>query len=139
MTNKIDFILFIDDDEAIRFLHRIMAEESNVTDHILEARGGKAGLEMLLELYHSNPNTRGLFFMDINMPVMNGWMVLDELRKDWPQQFPYIHIYMVTSSVYPKDLKKMNTEPLLKGHIPKPLLAENITEAAEQLPQIQKH
>lgn len=133
MTAKIDFVLFIDDDEAIRFLHRIMAEESGVTNQIMEAKGGQAGLNTLHELVNKNANIKGLVFMDINMPVMNGWMVLDELRNNWPDQFQHIDIYMVTSSEYPKDLERIRMEPMLKGHISKPLSAENIIEATEKL------
>jgi CheY-like chemotaxis protein len=110
-----------------------MAEESGVTNQILEATGGQAGLTAFNQLVIENANLTGLVFMDLNMPVMNGWMVLDELRNQWPDQFKHIDIYMVTSSEYPKDLDKIRMEPMLKGHIPKPLSADNIIEAAEKL------
>ena len=133
MNKKIDFILFIDDDEAVRFLHKIMADEADVSDKILEAKGGDEGINLLLEIYKTNHFSRGLVFMDINMPVTNGWMVLDEIRNHVSDQFKHIDIYMVTSSEYPKDLEKIRMEPMLKGHIPKPLSAENIVEAAKKL------
>lgn len=133
MKIKIDFILFIDDDEAVRFLHRIMAEEAGVNNKILEAKGGDEGITMLLDIYNENHNARGLVFVDINMPVTNGWMVLTELKKSIPDKLHNVDIYMVTSSEYPKDLEKIKMEPLLKGHIFKPLTAENIIDAASRL------
>jgi CheY-like chemotaxis protein len=133
MNNKIDFILFIDDDEAVRFLHKIMAEEADVSNKIIEAKGGDEGIDLLLDIYNSNRTSRGVVFMDINMPVTNGWMVLDELKNQCPDLIQHVDIYMVTSSEYPKDLKRIRLEPMVKGHIPKPLSAENIMEAAQKL------
>lgn len=134
MHPKTDFILLIDDDEATRFLHRIIADEAGVTENILEADGAERGLMMLEKMKTENPNARGLIFLDINMPVMNGWEFLEKLQSDDRFQLQAVHLYMVSSSEYPKDLERIKNEPLICGYVPKPLNVEKVLEAAEKLP-----
>ena len=128
MHQKVDFILLIDDDEATRFLHRLMAEESGVTDNIFEAEGAEQGLGILKKIISEQPNSRGLIFLDINMPVMDGWSFLDAVSAVPTFPSPRIHIYMASSSEYPKDMERIENEPLVKGFVPKPLTAEKVLE-----------
>ena len=131
MPHKADFILLIDDDEATRFLHRIMAEEAGLSYQIKEAEGAQSGLAKLKNIKDHNPKAKGIVFLDINMPVMDGWMFLDELRADKNLDLNNVSIYMVSASDYPKDLDRIQNEPLVKGYVPKPLTAEKIRDCAK--------
>ena len=130
MTQKLDFILLIDDDEATGFLHRIMAEESGITDRIVLADSAEKGIEALRSLTSEFPTAHGIIFLDINMPVMDGWMFLDELRAEKNLNLKDIHIYMVSASDFPRDLERIQSEPLVNGYVPKPLTAEKIRDYA---------
>ncbi len=64
-------ILLVDDDADIRLLLRL--ELSAEDHHIIEACDGRAGLEAIAT---SHPD---VVVLDIMMPVLDGWGVLDEL------------------------------------------------------------
>ena len=133
MSQKLDFVLLIDDEEATGFLHQIMVEESGVTDRILLVDTAEKGLEKLAQLKSENPEISGLVFLDINMPVMDGWMFLDELRLNvHAYLIEGVCIYMVSASDYPKDFERIEAEPLVKGYVPKPLTSEKVIEVASK-------
>jgi len=67
---------------------------------------------------HAIPTT---ILLDINMPELNGWEVLEKL-----QELPFyikesLSVYMLSSSIDPKDRQKAEEHPLIKGYIEKPL------------------
>ncbi|SRR6266403_5266459 len=67
-------ILIIEDEPSyIKLLHKELTFSGY---EVIEATDGRKGLEMAL---HHHPD---LILLDIRMPVMNGIVVLNELRKD---------------------------------------------------------
>jgi CheY-like chemotaxis protein len=67
-------ILLIEDNEQNRILMRQILVRKGYD--LLEARDGLTGLEM------ARAHMPALILLDIQMPVMNGFMVLRELRND---------------------------------------------------------
>ena len=73
-------------------------------------------------------NTIDVIFLDINMPVLNGWEFLDEyllIRSMLPKT---VVIYMVSSSVDEKDVLKAKNISALSGYLVKPISSQNIME-----------
>ena len=90
----------------------------------LEVVGTTGGVEEGIELIrHSNPQ---LVFLDLNMPVMNGWEFLDEYEKIKSLVQKETSIYMLSSSVYNDDIKKAETYTSVKKFISKPLTLEKL-------------
>ena len=113
-------ILLIDDDEIYLFtasysLKRIFPEVEIITS--------KNGEDALVQLEKSNP---GIVFLDINMPVMDGWEFLDVIMKQ--QILTGKKIYLVTSSIDPKDRKQAANHPMKPIIVEKPLTEEKILE-----------
>lgn len=70
------------------------------------------------------PNT--ILFLDINMPVLDGWEVLDKLMV-LPDSIKSHHkIFMFTSSISVADKTKAAEHPLVSGYVEKPLTIEHI-------------
>src|SRR4051794_13701334 len=63
-------------------------------------------------------------FLDINMPELDGWQVLEKLY-DLPLPVKEcLTIFMVSSSIDPRDKQKAEEHPLIQGYIEKPLSKE---------------
>jgi len=77
-------ILLIEDDDAIRNSLKTVLEEEGLT--VLEAKNGISGLSMAVK---EQPD---LILLDILMPMMDGWEMLEQLReKDaWGKCVPVI-------------------------------------------------
>ncbi|CAD0006701.1 response regulator [Flavobacterium salmonis] len=115
MKNKLNCVLLIDDDFATNFINKKIVQKANITEHIQVALNGKEAIDYLCNKgkFESqetiNPQPQ-LVFLDINMPVMDGWefiksykiLVSDERKKE-------IRIIMLTSSFNPADKAKADT------------------------------
>lgn len=80
-------------------------------------------LQYISAAYTTNPVSTAIL-LDINMPGLNGWQVLDELEALPLPVKDYMSVYMLSSSIDPKDKQKAEEHPLIKGYIEKPLSRE---------------
>jgi two-component system chemotaxis response regulator CheY len=62
--------------------------------------------------------------LDINMPELNGWQVLEKLQEVPLPVKESLTVFMLSSSIDPKDKQKAQEYPLIKGYIEKPLSRE---------------
>jgi CheY-like chemotaxis protein len=93
MTEK---ILVIEDNEQNRILMRQILIPHGYD--VLEAKDGLTGIEM------ARAHMPDMILLDIQMPVMNGFMVIRELRND--PEFRKIKVIAVTSFAMRGDREK---------------------------------
>ncbi len=119
-------ILLIDDNKLDNFYHRKVLEKSGFTGEIFECRDGKDALCFLqregkyedLDINFTAPE---LIFLDINMPIMNGWEFLEEYGK-LSQDLHSIHIIvMLSTSTNPSDHLRASKNPFIHTFMTKPL------------------
>ena len=82
--------------------------------------------ELAIKAISENANLPDYIFLDINMPVMDGWEFMDELSKMATAKLNNLHIYILTSSLDPSDYSKAELSPLIQGFISKPLEIEKV-------------
>lgn len=118
-------ILIIDDNEDDRYLLKRMLDEISITGKVFEADNGKTGLDLLND-YQNNcqqyPNDfpPDLIFLDINMPVLNGFGFLNQfsvLKEKYHSLSSSIIMY--TSSEHQDDKTKAFSYDFVKAYIPK--------------------
>ncbi|NJN41304.1 MAG: response regulator [Flammeovirgaceae bacterium] len=69
-----------------------------------------------------------ILLLDLNMPVTDGWMFIDSYRKMKSTVCKEIAIYLVTSSIDPRDIAQSKSYSEIKGFISKPLDIELVKE-----------
>ena len=79
------------------------------------------GLNYILLNYLEEKNTPLILFLDINMPDLSGWDVLDHLKEFSDKVMARMKIYMLSSSICPEDKEKTATYSFVSGYINKPL------------------
>ncbi|MFN5706366.1 MAG: sigma-70 domain-containing protein, partial [bacterium] len=67
-----------------------------------------------------------LILLDINMPIMNGFVFLQEYSKLLGERSNKIDVFMLSSSVDPNDIRKSEDYSFVKGFISKPLSLEHL-------------
>jgi CheY-like chemotaxis protein len=94
-------ILLVDDDlDDVDFFR----EALNNVDSLIDFHSAKNGLKALEFLRTAQAGTPDLIFLDINMPEMNGWRCLSELKITAPlKQIPVI---MYSTSAIKSDEEK---------------------------------
>lgn len=128
MESKVVFI--IDDDEI--FIYGAERQISRIDDKFI-VKTYHNGLEALNELKKLNVENHKawpkIIFVDLNMPVMDGWEFLDNLKEiETPE---LTKVYIVTSSIDGED-KKRASSYAIANYIIKPI---NRTEMEEVLRQ----
>lgn len=73
-----------------------------------------------LEWLSTNP--ADILLLDINMPEMKGWQVLDELERRGIN----IQVKMLTSSMDPHDVEESKNYGMVSGFLNKPLKEEEV-------------
>ncbi|GBE17965.1 DNA-binding response regulator MtrA [archaeon BMS3Abin16] len=120
MTSK---IMVIDDDsdmlEAMRFLLESEGFE------VITACGGAEGLETLKSV---RPD---YIFLDIMMPVMNGWDVLREIKND--EGLMDIPVSMLTVKPLTKEMLSNDDIKGIVDYVTKPFTKEDVMETLNQI------
>jgi two-component system, chemotaxis family, chemotaxis protein CheY len=79
----------------------------------------------------SSLKTHLVLFLDINMPVLTGWDFLEHYENFGEEIKKRISIYMLSSSINPRDRDKAKKYGCIKGFVSKPLTTEAILIIAE--------
>jgi CheY-like chemotaxis protein len=116
---KVSTVWFIDDDEINNMLSERMMKKHFPDIKASSFLFAKDALNLLSERKEELPDA---IFLDINMPEMNGWDFLEVFEK---QDFT-IPIYMLTSSIDPKDQEKAHQFSTVKDFISKPLKEDRL-------------
>jgi two-component system, chemotaxis family, chemotaxis protein CheY len=86
-----------------------------------------AGLNYIQQTYGQPHAHKTIIFLDIDMPGLTGWDVLDRFSKFPETMKRQFVIYIHSSSIDEKDITRAARHPLISGFIEKPL----------QMPQLQ--
>lgn len=125
---KLANILVIDDDDISNFIYTRVIAASGIVENIKSCMGGQEALNYLKDVSENNPEQfPSMIFLDINMPVMNGWDFLERYNKIVPKTLQESSILCIlSSSVYKDDIDKANTYAQVKEYVPKPLTTDSL-------------
>lgn len=128
--NKINKIFIVDDDPITVFGMRKILESVVACDTIDTFGNGKLALDNLIQLIQEKKEIPEIIFLDINMPIMDGWQFLDEfLALTLPHK---IRVNIVTSSIDQADKQRWQWYSLRTQHTltfnTKPLRKENLAQ-----------
>lgn len=115
-------VLIIDDDEIYSFVLSRLLRKNDFIEHIACEHSASAGLQYLET--HNGPLGEALpdlIFLDINMPIMNGWDFLEEYRALKPTLHKEPVLYMLSSSVFDGDILKSQDYANVAGYVAKPI------------------
>lgn len=127
MKNKLN-ILLIDDDVATNFLNTSVIEDLGCAKSVVSVRDGREGINYLTKAVDGKYPQPDLIFLDVNMPVMNGWEFLEEYETLEAGQKAGLVIVMLTTSLNPEDKEKARAYNTLDDFVSKPLTTKKLTE-----------
>lgn len=113
--------LIVDDDPQNNILSKMALRKSlgevQVTDFIIPERG----LEYIQSEFTIAKSEKTILLLDLNMPTMSGWEFLEKFETLEDQIKNQFDIYILSSSVDPREIEKARENPLVINFIEKPL------------------
>ncbi len=114
-------ICLIDDDRIYQFTAKRIIELVSPLQKVLIFSNGKEAIDFFNQRKLNSEQLPDVIFLDINMPIMNGWEFLEAYSNVKPEVKKNITIYMVSSSVDEKDKIRSKKFMDVKDFIVKPL------------------
>jgi CheY-like chemotaxis protein len=125
---KIEIIALIDDDDTYVYISKRMLKQIDTINKIEVFGNGLDGLNYL-KLNIDNPILLPeIIFLDLSMPIMDGWQFLEEFINLNSSNLKKIIIYICSSSISPYDIDKAKSLNVVTGYIIKPLTKEDFTK-----------
>lgn len=130
--NKKRPVLVIDDSFYDLLIARETLEDVIPPEEILCMDSAEKALRFLKEKQEDSTDLPRIIFLDIRMPVMDGFQFLDQYATLPDGLRKQCGIFMLTSSIDPADLNRAEKNPYILSFLEKPLSEEQITTILEQ-------
>ena len=129
-------ILLIDDDQVFNFLSTKVLQRMGVTEGIHTATNGRDALDLIKDSFTGKQNFPDIIFLDINMPIMDGFGFIEAFNKISMPQKDKVVIAIVTSSQDLNDIRRAK-ELGITHYLTKPISEKTlrpVLESAGKLP-----
>ncbi|WGK65980.1 response regulator [Croceiramulus getboli] len=128
MNNPIQLACIIDDDDFYISLVSKIIKLKGLAKKLKVFRNGKEALDFFQPAMRAPGSVvmPRIVLLDLNMPVMDGWQFLSQLEKEDPTALKDTIIYIVSSSIDPKDKARAAQISLVADYIVKPMTIEEV-------------
>jgi len=114
-------ILLIDDEEDMDWLLKKILNEAGYD--VLTATTGKEGIE-IFDMFHREID---VVILDLRLPDMNGWEILDDIKSS----NPFLKVIIITAFGTP-EVRKIAKEKRVWRFVDKPFKVEDMLKIVEE-------
>lgn len=116
-------VMLVDDNEIDNIINEKIIEANAFAEQILVFQTGQDALEYLREHQGDVESLPEIVFLDINMPIMDGFQFLTDFEEFADEVRNKCKIIMLSSSISPKDIDRAASSRYVKKYLNKPLNA----------------
>jgi len=121
-------VLLVDDNEIDNFINERIIASSAFCDQVIVKNSADGALNYLKEIGENDEKIPDIIFLDLNMPVKDGFGFLEDFAKLNESIRKKSRIIVLSSSISPDDINRASTNPYVFKYINKPL-SEKYLEA----------
>lgn len=136
ILEKLNRVLCVNDNDITLFLLKRTLSKINFADQIVEKKDGLEALNycrMLIEENQPFDNYPKVIFLDLHMPVMDGWEFLNKFSSEiWPF-FKETKIIITSQSIDTQDFIRAKEHPFVIDFLKHPITIEYLINLHESL------
>lgn len=107
-------------------------KENGFCEDIIVFNNGQEAIDGLTKIVIEGKPLPSIIFLDLNMPIMNGWEFLKGFTKI-PNKGDKVTIYILSSSVDPRNLKRIKDYSIVSNYILKPFTPEDLQNVLKEV------
>ena len=131
MIKKLPIIGIIDDDTIYQFILTSIINKNKLAESILSFSDGEKAIQYLTNNKTKKEKIPDVLFLDVNMPIMDGWMFIEEYARIKKDIIKKIVVFMLSSSVNPIDIERAGKISEISNYIIKPIKLEEVRKIFE--------
>lgn len=121
-------VCIIDDDKIHHFTIEKTIKLQGLSKHLLSFHDGLEAIAFFNENLDNAAILPDVIFLDLNMPVINGWQFLQQYAAFKAKIAKKIRIYVVSSSINESEISRAIAIDEVSGYLEKPLRPEEIRQ-----------
>jgi len=133
MQAHLSTVMLVDDNETDNFIHRRIIELSGFANEIQIKSSGKSALEYLRNNSQNIDKLPDVIFLDINMPIVDGFVFLFEFENFSEEIKAKSKIVILSSSDSKRDIDRIVDNEYVVHFITKPLTEEGLENLKQLL------
>lgn len=118
---KFSRVMLIDDNDIDNLINSRIITSHNFAAVVDVKTTTESALEQLRSLAAGSSNIPSIIFLDLNMPVLDGFAFLEEFEKMADFIKTDCKVVVLSSSISPDDINKASTNAYVVKYINKPL------------------
>jgi CheY-like chemotaxis protein len=117
-------LVLIDDEPIFHKIVQMTIKNSALSNQATYALDGEVVLDYLEEKGSDSQSLPDYIFIDLYMPSFDGWDFLNRFQDIYKSLKKNITIYIVSSSIDPRDIARCKLYPFATTFISKPVMKE---------------
>ena len=126
--NNIGTVMLVDDNDTDNFISRRIIEITKFSDNVIVKNSGKDALDYLEENREVPDAIPDIIFLDINMPIVDGFVFLYEYEKFSNSVKDKCRVIILSSSDNKRDIDKIINNDFVIKFVTKPLTEKTLEE-----------
>ncbi len=127
-SNAIDLVMLVDDNDTDNFISKRIIEITKFAKRVEVKNSGKSALDYLRENQDNIDDLPNLIFLDINMPIVDGFVFLYEFEKFNDAIKDKCKVIILSSSDNKRDIDKIVNNNHVIKFVTKPLTETALEE-----------
>lgn len=123
--------MLVDDNDTDNFISKRIIEITKFSDNVIVKNSGKSALDYLLENENNPEGIPDIIFLDINMPIVDGFVFLYEYEKFGNAIKDKCRVIILSSSDNKRDIDKIINNDFVIKFVTKPLTEKTLQEILE--------
>jgi CheY-like chemotaxis protein len=128
MQSKRVCVAVVDDDDTFQFITLKAIRSIASNNNVLQFLSGIDAIKFLNENASQPESLPDVLLLDINMPVLDGWMFMEEFTALKNKIQKPISIFMVSSSIDANDIARAKQDKNIADYLMKPISVDKFKE-----------